>query len=72
MTDYERAVLRAIAMIQGYAGWHAIETRLSMVHLETREYLPTVLEKLTAEGLLEANPDGSGTHRLTPAGRELA
>ena len=51
--------------------WYKIEQRLSVMTLETREYLPETLQDLGARDLLRPVEGGAEAYELTPLGRGL-
>jgi Mn-dependent DtxR family transcriptional regulator len=68
MTNYEQAVIRAVAAGPEPVGWYKIEQRLSREELDVREYLPDVLARLESLGFIRR--DASGAVSLTESGRE--
>ncbi len=68
MTNYEQAVIRAVAAGPEPVGWYKIEQRLSREEFDVREYLPDVLERLERLGVIQR--DASGGVSLTDSGRE--
>ena len=68
MTNYEQAVIRAVAAGPEPVGWYKIEQRLSREELDAREYLPDVLARLERLGFIRR--DASGGVSLTESGRE--
>jgi hypothetical protein len=70
-TDYEQAVLRAIGSGPAPVRWYKIEQRLSVMPLETREYLPDTLRDLGSRDLVRQAEGGGERYELTPLGERL-
>jgi hypothetical protein len=68
MSDYEKAVLAAIAKGPEYVGWYTIERRLSMVSLPVVGKLQTALEHLLKAGFIEESVSDPETYRTTSSG----
>ena len=68
MTDYQQAVMRAVAAGPEPVGWYKIEQRLSEEEFSVREYLPDVLTNLESLGFIRRNAAGGVS--LTECGRE--
>jgi Mn-dependent DtxR family transcriptional regulator len=70
VSEYQRAILRAVALGPEPLGWYKIEQRLSREALNVREYLPDALAELERGGYLTRHPEGSVS--LTEQGREAS
>jgi len=68
VTDYEQAVMRAVAAGPEPIGWYKIEQRLSRETIGVREYLPDTLTNLERLGFIRRNEAGGVS--LTECGRE--
>jgi DNA-binding HxlR family transcriptional regulator len=71
VNDYEQAVLRAMSSDPDPVGWYKLEQRLSVMTLETREYLPETLRSLASQGLIDQHEHPVHSYALTPAGQAL-
>ncbi len=71
MTEFERAVLEALARAGEPLGWYQLERRLSNVTLAERPNLLDVLTGLRQRGLVEqitATTEPKVRHAITSAG----
>jgi hypothetical protein len=69
MSPFERAVLIATAKGREFISWYRIDRRLSLAGVQpTLEHLPTVLKRLSEQGMLEQHSVDKTRFRVTELG----